>query len=113
MTVSFPRWAGLATFGAAVLIAAFTLVPLPSSGVGGSDKLYHIVAFAVLAFPLSFARPVWVPWVIGAAAAYGGVIELVQPYVGRSAEWADFLADGIGAILGGFVGFVGARMLAR
>ena len=33
-----------------------------------------------------------------------GMIEVVQPFVGRGAEWADFGANIIGAILGAGLG---------
>ncbi len=42
--------------------------------------------------------------VIPAAILFGGAIELIQPYVGREGEWADFVADvigiGCGVVLG-------------
>lgn len=93
-------WTSIATFGLAIIIAVATLLPTPPGGVPGSDKLYHVLAFAGLAFPLAFARPRWAVWVSVGATAFGGGIELIQPSVGRSAEWADLWADGLGAILG-------------
>lgn len=84
----------------AVIIAVLTLAPMPSGGPAGSDKLYHVLAFACLAFPLPLVRPRLALWVILGVIAYGGVIEVIQPFFGRQAEWADLIADGIGAILG-------------
>ncbi len=92
------------TLALGVLIAVLTLAPISSKNVPGSDKLHHALAFAALAFPLPFARPRLVVAVILSVSAYGGVIELLQPAFGRSADWADFLADIIGAIIGGAVG---------
>lgn len=86
----------------AVSVGAFS--QSTASGPPGLDKVFHAVAFAALAFPMAFARPKYVWWVVGAAAAYGGVIELVQPHVGRQAEWLDFVSDVAGASLGGFIG---------
>ncbi|MDT8326932.1 MAG: VanZ family protein, partial [Roseovarius sp.] len=62
-----------------------------------------------LTMPMAYIGrlPLW--QVVLAGAAYGGVIELVQPYVGRSAEWGDLLADGLGA----FVGALAAAIVAR
>ncbi len=54
------------------------------------------IAFAALAFPCAplYARTVF--WVLPAALLLGGAIELIQPYLGRDGEWADFVADVIG-----------------
>ena len=87
----------------ALIIAVLTLAPIPSGGPSGSDKLYHILAFACLAFPLPLVRPRLTIWVVVGVIAYGGAIELIQPFFGRQAEWADLVADGIGAILGAVV----------
>jgi VanZ family protein len=92
----------------ALIIAVLTLAPMPSGGPAGSDKIYHVLAFACLAFPLPLVRPRFAVWVILGVIAYGGVIEVIQPFFGRQAEWADLVADGVGAILGAIV----ARHLA-
>jgi len=87
----------------AVIIAVLTLAPMPAGGPAGSDKLYHVLAFACLAFPLPLVRPRLAIWVVLGVIAYGGAIEVIQPFFGRQAEWADLVADGIGAILGAVV----------
>ena len=96
---------GAITVGLAAIIAVLTLMPIPVSGPTGSDKHYHILAFACLALPLPFAKPRWTLWVILSVIAYGGTIEILQPFFGRHAEWADLLADGVGALLGAGTGF--------
>jgi VanZ family protein len=45
------------------------------------------------------------------AVAFGGLIEIVQPYVGRGAEWADLVADGLGAALGVSLGLFIRKIL--
>ena len=100
-----PTIGGAITVGLATIIAVLTLMPLPVSGPTDSDKVYHILAFASLALPLPFAKPRWTLWVILSVIAYGGTIEVMQPYFGRHAEWTDLLADGVGAILGATIGF--------
>ncbi len=88
-------------------IGLLTLAPLPAIGPvspKGSDKLYHLLVFAALATPLPMASPRLVMPVILAATAYGGLIEVVQPFVGRAAEWQDFGANIIGAIVGAGLG---------
>lgn len=100
--------ARLLTLILAVVIAALTLLPHPPGppGVPGMDKLVHLLAFAALAAPLAWRYPRHWSVVALAALAYGGMIEIVQPSIGRSAEWADVLADGLGA-------FGGAWLAAR
>lgn len=95
-----------ATAVLASVIAVFTIAPLPDPqiGVPGSDKVHHLLAFAALAFPLSVARPRLAPWVVLGVVVYGGLIEIIQPHVGRQAEWGDLLADAAGAILGSAAG---------
>ena len=89
-----------ATASLAVLIAVLALIPMPNTGPPGSDKAHHALAFAALAFPLSAVGYRPVALVLLGAIAYGGLIEVLQPLVGRSAEWADFHADILGAIFG-------------
>ena len=91
------------------LIGVLTLTPIQNP-LPGTDKSHHLVAFAALALPLSFSRPRLAPWVVVAAALYGGAIELIQPLVGRSGEVFDFMADAMGALIGGAAG-VGLRWL--
>lgn len=98
-------WALVATLLIGAVIAVLTLMPV-AGGAPGSDKLYHVLAFAALAFPLSAVRMAHAPMVVVAVLIYGGAIELVQPFVGRSAEFADFGADAIGAALGAGAGIV-------
>ena len=95
---------GAVTIVLAVVIAVLTLAPMPSGGPAGVDKIYHVLAFACLAFPLPLLRPRLALWVILGVIAYGGMIEMIQPFFGRQAEWADLVADGIGAVVGAVTG---------
>ncbi len=91
----------LATLLVALLIAVMTLSSASGAApVPGADKLAHAAAFALLVLPMGWRRPAALTWLAPLALAYGGVIELVQPHVGRSAEWADLAADGVGIALG-------------
>ena len=102
----FPLVAISVTAVLAAVIAVLTLAQLPvhQNGVPGSDKLHHLLAFAALAFPLSAARPRLAPWVVLGVVGYGGLIEIIQPYTGRQAEWGDLVADAGGALLGSVAG---------
>ncbi len=98
------------TLAIAGLIAWATLSPPgpPGPAIPYLDKLAHAVAFAILVAPLAWCRPRALVWGAPLALLYGGVIELVQPGFGRSAEWADFWADGIGVAVGSVPGFARA-----
>lgn len=87
----------------AILIAALTLTPLatpPAVNVVGIDKVYHFIAFAALIFPLIATDSRRWSWAVPLAILFGGAIELIQPFVGRDAEWLDFGADLTGVLAG-------------
>ena len=54
-----------------------------------TPKTTHIVSFAKLTI-----------WVVLGVIIFGGSIELVQYLFGREPSWMDFIANGIGAIVG-------------
>ena len=90
-----------ATIIIAVVIGMATLTPVEElPAVSGSDKLYHLISFAILTLPIVVIRPkaVWVIFIL--SVVYGGAIEVLQPLVDRNCELADFLADASGALLG-------------
>ena len=90
-----------ATIIIAVVIGLATLTPVEElPAVSGSDKLYHLISFAILTLPIAVIRPkaVWVIFIL--SVVYGGAIEVLQPLVDRNCELADFLADASGAMLG-------------
>lgn len=102
-----PRVAFTITLGLALVVAIATLTPsdrMPSAP--GSDKLHHFLAFGALAFPMAFARPRAFLWIVLGVSAYGGVIEIIQPHVGRHGDVWDALANATGALLGATVGLV-------
>ena len=72
--------------------------PLPAPD--GTDKLVHLIAFAALAFPLARTGRFGLIAVFVGASAFGGVIEVVQPSFGRSADMLDWIADIAGVALG-------------
>jgi VanZ family protein len=70
--------------------------PAPNS----IDKLVHLIAFAALAFPLArTGRFGFIPVFVG-ASTFGGIIEVLQPSFGRSADVHDWFADIAGVGLG-------------
>lgn len=96
----------VSTLGLAAAIGILTLTPVPAlpRDSGQLDKLAHLVAFLALVLPSAALWPRALAPVIAFALAYGATIEVIQPYVGRSAEIADFLADALGIGLGTLIG---------
>ena len=72
----------------------------PPPAPDGTDKIVHLIAFAALAFPLArTGRFGLIPVFVG-ASAFGGLIEVIQPSFGRSADMQDWIADIAGVGLG-------------
>ena len=82
-------------------LAPLTELPLEHA----NDKLLHVIAYAALAF-FGLLRRRTITVAIGLMLAmimYGGLIEMVQPYVNRYGEIGDFIANSIGAVLGALI----------
>lgn len=83
------------------IITTLSLWPLDKLPiVPGGDKTHHLIAYAALMFPTALHKPkLWK--LIGLFfVAYGGAIELLQPYVNRYGEWPDMAANITGLICG-------------
>jgi VanZ family protein len=95
-----------------VVVTFLALTPKPPEGVeSGLDKVAHLLAFTSLAFSGYRGFPACrgiCSAVVTGLLAYGGLIEVLQVFVpGRSSEWGDLLADGIGIVFGiGLAAFV-------
>lgn len=92
----------------AAAIAVGTLLPSDAEpGFSGRDKLAHLGAFALLVLPAAVGAPRLLPVIAAWAILFGGAIELVQPWVGRSREGMDWLADaggvGVAVMAGGVI----------
>jgi len=89
----------LFTFFLLSIITILSLYPLPVlPEVPGSDKSHHLIAYSVLAIPMVLANPRNLLLYLLLLIIYGGLIEIIQPYVNRYGEWLDFLANTIGVI---------------
>ncbi|MCC5971918.1 MAG: hypothetical protein JJU15_18410 [Pararhodobacter sp.] len=86
----------------AVLIAGLMLMPLPQASPmpAGLDKIYHFIAFMALVFPVVVTDTDRWTWVVPSAIGFGGVLELIQPMVGRTGDWLDFGASVSGVMAG-------------
>lgn len=91
----------------AVIIGLLTLTPAPvpyDAKFVSIDKLYHLIAFAALVFPvIATDSRRWI-WAAPLAIAYGGAIELIQPYVNRTGTWEDAIANTVGVAIGVWLG---------
>lgn len=92
------------------LLFAAGLAPLkslPGPDVKWIDKVWHLGAFGLLALLLARAVALWRGgWPKAprdaalVSAGLGGLLEVLQSLTGfRSAEWADMVADTVGALL--------------
>ena len=96
------------TLAFALIICLGTLTPLPQVvDVPGTDKWHHFLAFAALTYPLTVAnRRCWL-LIIVFGLAFGASIEIIQPYVNRFGDIADFTADAFGVLIGFLFGVIG------
>lgn len=86
-----------------------THIPLSMKAIGhGSDKLMHFMAFAGLSFLMALGiggrRPTWRTFalVFVVALMYAGFDEFSQLLVGRHCDFWDWVADGLGSVVGLF-----------
>ena len=96
----FKRW----TFwAAACVVMALALAPMQPRSTPdlGSDKVNHVLAFALLGMLGRAAYAQRFFSLLLGLLAYGGVIEILQSFTAtRHAEWADLLADAVGLVVG-------------
>jgi len=94
-------------------IGWFTLTPPGEAGtpLPLTDKQLHALAFGLLVLPAALTRPRALLWLAPLALLYGAAIEVIQPSVGRTGEWADLLADGVGIALVCGLGALRGRLL--
>jgi hypothetical protein len=107
-TDSFPTQSKIAlglTAALALVILVLSLIPLPAPpSMPGTDKQQHLIAYAALTLPCAVLWPRALLWVLPLIVLEAGLVEIVQPYVNRMREWADFVAGlkgiGLGLIMG-------------
>jgi VanZ family protein len=111
-----PKLSCTLTFCIASIIIALTLSPalvVELSVFDLWDKAQHTLAFALLVLPNACWNRRALPVTALAAALLGGVIEVIQPLVGRAASWGDFTADLVGVALGAALGTLLVLSLRR
>lgn len=90
----------------ALVVGYLTLTPQLTLNIAGSDKLHHLIGFATLSLPAAILYRHSLYWLLPFIIAFGGGIELVQPFVNRNGELADFWADLVGIFLGVGIGLI-------
>ena len=98
---------------AVLTVAMLWPIQQPPPAPDGSDKIVHLIAFAALAFPLARTGRFGLIPVFFGASAFGGLIEVMQPSFGRSADVNDWVADIVGVVLGVGCGLIYRRLRMR
>ena len=81
-------------------ITILSLVPIPTTTNLENDKIQHLIAYAVIAFPIGLVRPHRWRSLLIFCLLWSGIIEIIQPNLNRSGEWLDFVANLMGIWLG-------------
>jgi len=98
----------------ALAILILSLVPQPPeiiSEFSVSDKIMHLFAYIALAFTMDFILPrsfkvkKIILFTIISSTLFGGLIEFLQGFTGRSPELLDLLFDTAGASIGALLYF--------
>jgi VanZ family protein len=86
----------------ALIIVIGMLAPISevNTAPAGTDKIVHALAFAALVFPMAITKRIGLFPLFIFASLFGGIIEILQPSFGRSADIIDWLADSVGVICG-------------
>lgn len=112
------RWIPVAAYAGFILYLSVRTFVQPPVSVPHIDKAVHFLLYCGLGFALLWSlratRLKYHPRIVAIAAMaallYGAVTELYQSFLpGRSAQFADLVADG----LGGFLGAILAAQVAR
>lgn len=104
--------------GAVLGVTVLSVVPAPQIDGLESDKVRHLIAYAVLSLLLVPSLSVYgrTQTRLGAGLAllilYGVLIEVLQHYIGRQFDFRDMAANAIGVFVGASVG-VSIRSLIR
>jgi VanZ family protein len=97
-----------------LVILVLSLLPPTGLPTTGWDKSNHVLAFAVLAFLSHGAWPGRTVVALAGLLGYGGLIEVLQSFTpGRSADFADLVADAIGLASGALLTKAFSHWLTR
>jgi VanZ family protein len=103
----------LVTLALAAAITVLSLLPMPDLPVPSeflAIKSHHFIAYAALAFPVALARPRLWPVFLVLIAGWGGMIEILQPYFGRTAGLFDAFVNAVGVTAGALAAAIVRRL---
>ena len=95
---------------AVLAVAMLWPINQPPPAPDSSDKVVHFIAFAALAFPLARTGRFGLIPIFIATSAHGGIIEVLQPSFGRSADMQDWIAYIAGVGLGIMIALLYRRL---
>ena len=108
---------GIIAYGCLLRKPLYQLPPIQDG-----DKWVHWLTFMVLTLVILWdtkkaGQKLWQMWTLGIVfpVAYGGLIEVLQElfFYPRTGEWSDWLADGIGVLVGAIVWWISQQWNAR
>jgi VanZ family protein len=107
----FARW----VFLPALAVVVWGELKPSAQGPEGWDKLLHFTAYFGLAgiATVALGRPRPAAWAAAGLASFGGILEVVQSFVGRDAEWLDEAANVLGVCAGLGAGLLTVHLMAR
>ena len=97
-----------------IIITILSLYPLPELPKNmGTDKTHHLIAYCSLTLCICIVQPNNYKKLILFFVLYGGLIEVVQPYVNRYGEFLDFVYNTFGIIISLIIGHFFNKYLKR
>ncbi len=100
------------------LVLALSMIPRPEAILGSlnvNDKLGHLIAYIALGFfamrALDRRSVLAFLLAVAGCAAFGGILEIVQPLVGRTRELTDFIVDVAGSAGGAALALLLPRLV--
>jgi hypothetical protein len=99
LTIMRNYWLACTVFTLTIitLLSLNPMIDLPS--VPGGDKVHHVIAYAILMFPVALKKPKYWPFIALLFLCLSSAIELLQPLVGRRNDWLDITANWLGIMV--------------
>jgi len=102
----FNRFWKIITLVNLIIITILSLYPLTELPKNiGTDKTHHLIAYCSLTLCICIVQPNNYKKLILFFILYGGLIEIVQPYVNRYGEFIDFVYNTIGIFISITIGY--------